>query len=131
QVNHDHTTRAALGPGVTVAPAAGAAAPDVPDVSVSAFNAERLFVITPSAGRGATHGISGNFALARVNGVTEALIEEGADITAGSLTVEARHDLLSFSVAGAVTSAENTGIGVGVAVQRARSDERSVGEAAH
>src|SRR5690606_23843513 len=118
RVNHDHTTRAALGPGVTVSPAAGAAAPDV---SVSAFHAERLFVITPSAGRGATHGISGNFALARVNGVTEALIEEGADITAGSLTVEARHDLLSFSVAGAVTSAENTGIGVGVAVQRAET----------
>src|SRR5690606_3269203 len=54
-------------------------------------------------------------------GVTEALIEEGADITAGRLTVEARHDLLSFSVAGAVTSAENTGIGVGVAVQRAET----------
>src|SRR5690606_41509578 len=49
------------------------------------------------------------------------IFEEGADITAGSLTVEARHDLLSFSVAGAVTSAENTGIGVGVAVQRAET----------
>lgn len=123
QTNHFNDTQAYLGRNVVVDRLGAGASPDV---SIRAATGERLFVITPSAGKGATYGLSGNFALATVDSTTHAFIDEGADVTARNLTLTATQDLLSFSVAGAVNIAEGAGIGIGIAVQRIYTDTQAL-----
>lgn len=88
------------------------------DVSVSAGNADHLFTFVPSGGKGGGYAGNGAFAVSRVADQTTAEIDNQANIVAGdgAVNITALTDVESFSLAGAVVSSGNAGVGIGVAV---------------
>ncbi|WP_422126680.1 leukotoxin LktA family filamentous adhesin [Thioalkalivibrio sulfidiphilus] len=107
-VNHENKVTAGLADHVTVV------AQDT-DLGVRATAFDQVIAISPTSGAGA--GIAGNgiVSLTLLDNETVASIGEGADITARSVSVEASQALSVWSVAGALTQADNAAVGIAVA----------------
>ncbi|MBO8141511.1 MAG: leukotoxin LktA family filamentous adhesin [Firmicutes bacterium] len=87
------------------------------DVTVSATNTQRIIALGPSAGRGASYGLSGVFTLVDIDGGTEALVSDRATVEARRLDILANTDLLSWNITGAFNLAESLGFGVNISLQ--------------
>ncbi len=107
-VNHENTALAGVDAG-TVITAESA------DVAVTAHAFDQVIAISPTSGSGS--GIAGNgiVTLTRVDNQTHAAISNEATIRTRELEVDAQQLLSIWSVAGALTSADNAALGFAVA----------------
>ncbi|MBW8075545.1 hypothetical protein, partial [Metallibacterium scheffleri] len=88
------------------------------DIAVQAEDAARTFGYVPSGGKGSGYAGNGAVAFTRISDQTLAAVDRAATIDAGSgaVSIDALGNLESFSLAGALVSAQAAGFGVGVAV---------------
>ncbi|HYW04431.1 MAG TPA: leukotoxin LktA family filamentous adhesin [Gammaproteobacteria bacterium] len=97
------------------------------DVSVTAGDVNRAFSFTPSGGKGGGYAGNGAVAVTRIADQTTAEIDNAATVqssltspltvpTDGVVDIGATSEFESFSLSGAVVSAQGAGIGIGVAV---------------
>lgn len=114
QVNYTSDTRAFVADGASIQSVGGHAPVDV---SITALSSEQVYLIAPSAGRGASFGLSGNFSLININSNTEASIDRTANVDARDVNLTASDDILSFAIAGAFNMADTASVGLGIAIQ--------------
>ena len=91
-------------------------------VNVSALQDELIIAVSPSAGKGASVAGNGSIVVSVVDSTVHASIHNSTDVTAGSVTLDAEHELGLWSAAGAIAASENVGIGAGVAVNVVNTD---------
>ncbi len=88
------------------------------NLAVDASNLQRFASYAPSSGKGSGFAGNGAAAVTRVAGAIEAAIGNQATVNAGSgdVTLNAANSLDVLSIAGALAKAQQTGVGVGVAL---------------
>jgi len=107
-VNHRNTALAAVDHGASVTALLG-------DVGMRAHHYDQVIAISPTSGTGS--GIAGNgiVALVRLDNNAHAAISDQARVESRALRVDAGESLSVWSVAGALTSADNAAVGFAVA----------------
>lgn len=91
-------------------------------VNVVALQDELLIAVSPSAGKGASVAGNGSVVVSVVDSAVHSSIHSSTDVTADTVNIEAEHQLGLWSAAGAIAASENTGVGVGVAVNVVNTD---------
>ncbi|MEJ2653893.1 MAG: leukotoxin LktA family filamentous adhesin [Acidihalobacter sp.] len=88
------------------------------NLAVEASNLQRFASYAPNSGKGSGFAGNGTAAVTRVAGAIEAAIGNQATVNAGSgdVTLNAANSLDVLSIAGALAKAQQTGVGVGVAL---------------
>ena len=105
-VNNTNMTKAFIAAGASVLQAEGQAASDYSSVSVAAHTDQVIVAFAPTAGRTGNYGLNGAFSLANIDSATEASVSDKASVTAKELDVNAREDVVSWSLTGAGQGAE-------------------------
>ncbi|WP_198064150.1 leukotoxin LktA family filamentous adhesin [Neptunomonas qingdaonensis] len=95
------------------------------NVGISAFTDERHVLIAPSSGAGKGMGFNGVLAILNNEVLTHASLSNQARITAGELSVLADYDFGNWSAAGAVNKAEDSAVGVAVAINITQGDTKA------
>lgn len=85
-------------------------------LDVSALNSDWLLSVSPTAGSGAGVAANGMVSYNKLKDTTLASISREAQVTAPTVNVDADLSLWVFAVTGAVTKSENSGVGIGVAM---------------
>ena len=107
-VNRSNTAVAGIADGVSIT---------TRQLDVSAQTSDMALTITPSAGSGEGTAANGMVSYTRLSETTLASISREATVTASSgVNVNAGLNLWVFGVSGAVTKSENSGVGIGVAL---------------
>ena len=108
------TTIAGIGDGAVVVASGG--------LAVSASTNDLVFDIAPTAGAGAKLGFAGITTVELIDNTTHASISDLAQITAPSVAVTADQGMSVLSIAGAVVSASNVGVGLALALSIVDTD---------
>jgi hypothetical protein len=90
-------------------------------VAVNARTEDVVVQVLPAAGDGKSVGVSGVLGLTTANNTTRAMIADSADVTAGSVSVDASQQFRMYGLAGAVTLADQAGVGLSVFAQNVDS----------
>ena len=126
QVNHTNNTRAYV--------AAGAAViqkdpeledPKLKDISITADTKELVIALGPTSGKGGSIGLNGMFGMTKINSNTEASISNRASIAAKQLLLNAKEDVVSWALTGAVNMSESAGVGAAIAVNNITTNTRA------
>ncbi|MGA4635416.1 leukotoxin LktA family filamentous adhesin [Pseudomonas solani] len=112
-VLHDSSAVAGIGAGTQVTTS---------ELSVAAKEKDLLINISPSAGKGPSVAGNGSLVLALVDSTVNASINNGATVKADRVDLDAKHALGLWSASGALGYSEDTGVGVGVAVNQIDSN---------
>lgn len=92
-------------------------------LDVSAKEKDLFIALAPSAGKGASAAGSGTIVVSLLDTTVNASINNRATITAGSVDIDAKHELGLWSAAGSLAySGGTTGVGVATAVNQVDSD---------
>ena len=91
-------------------------------VNVGALQDELIISVSPSAGKGASVAGNGSVVVSVVDSTVHGSIHSSTDVTADTVNIDAEHQLGLWSAAGAIAASENTGVGVGVAVNVVNTD---------
>ncbi|MDP2102146.1 MAG: leukotoxin LktA family filamentous adhesin [Methylotenera sp.] len=121
QVNYDTKTRAWVSEGAEIKQTTGSAV----NVTVQADSNTQVTAVTPSAGRGASYGASMVLSNVTINNVTEASIDDEAKVTGSRVNVDAKDDVIAWSLTGAVTKAESAGVGLSIAMSDVTTDTQA------
>lgn len=86
---------------------------------------ERHIVITPTSGSGKGFGFNGILNVLITDGVNHASVSKDAEIKVDTLEVSARHDVNSWTAAGAVVSSTPTAIGMALTTNINTTDNKA------
>jgi hypothetical protein len=86
---------------------------------------ERHIVITPTSGSGKGFGFNGILNVLITDGVNHASVSKDAEIKVDTLEVSARHDVNSWTAAGAVVSSTPTAIGLALTTNINTTDNKA------
>ncbi|MDO9281267.1 MAG: leukotoxin LktA family filamentous adhesin [Methylotenera sp.] len=121
QVNYDTKTRAWVSEGAEIKQSTGSAV----NITVQADANTQITAVTPSAGRGASYGASMILSNVTINNVTEASIDDEAKVTGSHVNVDAKDDVIAWSLTGAVTKSESAGVGLSIAMNDVTTDTQA------
>ncbi len=117
---HDSSAVAGIGAGTHVS---------TKTLSVAAKEKDLIIGISPSAGKGPSAAGNGSLVLSVLDTTVNASINNGATVSAERVDLDAKHVLGLWSASGALGFSEDTGVGIGVAVNQVDTDvEALVGD---
>ncbi len=114
---HDSSAVAGIGAGTQVTTQA---------LSVAAKEKDLIIGISPSAGKGPSAAGNGSLVLALLDETVNASINNGATVKADRVDVDAKHSLGLWSASGALGFSEDTGVGIGIAVNQVDTDVQAL-----
>lgn len=122
QMVYNNTSRAWIAEGAVVEQESGQ---PLVDVAVHSEIESKLISIAPTSGRGASNGANMIFALAKVNDESQASIDNEAQVKARNLRVDANEEVVTWSLAGALTKSSQASVGAGVAIANVDTNTRA------
>jgi hypothetical protein len=98
---------------------------DTQRLDVTAETSDWLISISPTSGKGAGVAANGIASYNKLNEITRASISREALVTAPSVNVDAHLALGVIALTGAVSRSENSGVGIGLAINDIKGDTRA------